>query len=223
MPGTSENASVIAYLVISVNQGTYTIDAHEIYYYYQYGSPQRGDYDFGTTTMSVNPPDAHAFVTFQQGSLDMRLRLLNQTSMQIVESLQQIGASSTASQKTEQFTKYPTQIASQTSQQQQEASQQQREEVIMEAYDWTASNGNLAITLRNVGPAKAQFSDWFINGAKLATATGSCITGGTPAGTLDVGASCSATLTPASALLQQAYHTSLRSSQLTVQYSHTQQ
>jgi len=74
--------------------------------------------------------------------------------------------------------------------------QQVKQQVIMEAYDWTAVSGNLVMTLRNVGPAKAQFKDWFING-QLATASGACTTGGTPAGTLGVGSSCVATLAPA--------------------------
>jgi len=73
--------------------------------------------------------------------------------------------------------------------------QQVKQQVIMEAYDWTAVSGNLVMTLRNVGPAKAQFKDAFING-QLATATGACWTSGTPAGTLDVGSSCVATLAP---------------------------
>jgi hypothetical protein len=107
-----DNTSVISHLFISDNQGTYTVDAHRTYYFYQNGGVQQGDYDFGTTTMTVNPPDAHAFVTFQQGSLDMRLQLLSQSSMRIVESLHTASEGQiTTSQETEQFTK----IAGQTS------------------------------------------------------------------------------------------------------------
>jgi hypothetical protein len=43
VPSTPESTSVISYLIISNNQGTYTIDAHQINYYSQYGSLQQGD------------------------------------------------------------------------------------------------------------------------------------------------------------------------------------
>ena len=67
--------------------------------------------------------------------------------------------------------------------------------IIIEAYDWTAVSGNLVLTIRNVGPVPAQFRDWLIDG-QLATATGACSTGGAPAGALNVGSSCVATLSP---------------------------
>ena len=73
--------------------------------------------------------------------------------------------------------------------------QQVKQQVIMEAYDWTAVSGNLVMTLRNVGPAQAQFKDWFING-QLATPAGTGCMSGTPPGTLAVGSSCVATLAP---------------------------
>jgi len=78
--------------------------------------------------------------------------------------------------------------------------QQVKQQIIMEAYNWQTLT-SLQLTLRNVGPANAQFADWFINGAAVtpgAPATGvSCLTGtGTPtvANTLDVGTSCSVAL-----------------------------
>ncbi len=43
--------------------------------------------------------------------------------------------------------------------------QQVKQQVIMEAYNWVAQSATLILTLRNVGPANAQFADWFINGA----------------------------------------------------------
>ena len=72
--------------------------------------------------------------------------------------------------------------------------QQVKQQLIMEAYNWVDTTKPVTLTLRNVGPAKEQFADWFINGA-AATAGGACVTGGTPVGTLDVGQSCVATLT----------------------------
>jgi flagellin-like protein len=78
--------------------------------------------------------------------------------------------------------------------------QQVKDQVIMEAYNWNSLT-SLIITLRNVGPANAQFADWFINGAAVTAPTGSCATGvGTSplvAYTLGVGSACTATLTPA--------------------------
>ena len=75
--------------------------------------------------------------------------------------------------------------------------QQVKQQVIMEAYNWVTTT-SLILTLRNVGPAKVQFADWFINGAAVASPGGTCITGGSPAGTLAVGNSCTVTLTPPS-------------------------
>ena len=75
--------------------------------------------------------------------------------------------------------------------------QQVKQQVIMEAYDWTAAGGNLVVTLRNVGPAKVQFQDYFINGALVASPSGTCGSSGSAA-TLNVGQSCTETLTPPS-------------------------
>jgi flagellin-like protein len=72
--------------------------------------------------------------------------------------------------------------------------QQVRQQVIMEAYNWANIANPVTLTLRNVGPAQVQFADWFINGVSV-TPAGACITGGTPAGTLAVGASCLVSLT----------------------------
>ena len=73
--------------------------------------------------------------------------------------------------------------------------QQVKQQVIMEAFDWTSAGGTLTVTLRNVGPAKVQFQDYFINGALVTTLSGSCgYSGGTS--TLNVGKSCTETLTP---------------------------
>jgi len=76
--------------------------------------------------------------------------------------------------------------------------QQVKDQVIMEAYNWAAP-ATLILTLRNVGPANAQFADWFINGVAQTVPTGSCATGvgTTPvvAFTLGVGSSCVASFT----------------------------
>lgn len=75
--------------------------------------------------------------------------------------------------------------------------QQVKQQVIMEAYDWTGTTGNLALTLRNVGPSQVQFADYFINGAKVGSPTGGCGYSGATS-TLSVGSSCTETLTPPS-------------------------
>jgi flagellin-like protein len=86
--------------------------------------------------------------------------------------------------------------------------QQVRQQVIMEAYNWANIANPVSLTLRNVGPAQVQFADWFINGVSVTTgAGGTCITGGTPAGTLAVGTSCQVTLTaPAGTTSGTAYN-----------------
>ena len=84
--------------------------------------------------------------------------------------------------------------------------QQVKQQVILEAYNWVDTTKALQLTLRNVGPANAQFSDWFVNGATATagapTSGTSCLTGTTSpavANTLAVGTSCSVGLTPAAA------------------------
>ena len=98
--------------------------------------------------------------------------------------------------------------------------QQVKQQVIMEAYNW-ATTTSLTLTLRNVGPAKVAFADWFINGAAVTTPGGTCITQGSPVGTLAVGNSCTATLTPPSTVSAGVAYV-LKSCQLTAQCSPTQ-
>ena len=68
--------------------------------------------------------------------------------------------------------------------------QQVKQQVIMEAYNWNTLT-SLQLTLRNVGPAKITFADWFVSGALVTPSGGSCVGTGVA---LDVGASCTATL-----------------------------
>ena len=49
--------------------------------------------------------------------------------------------------------------------------QQVKQQVIMEAYNWP-NGANLQLTLRNVGPAAVQFSDYFISGALITPTAG---------------------------------------------------
>ena len=44
--------------------------------------------------------------------------------------------------------------------------QQVKQQIIMEAYNWSTLLLP-QLTLRNVGPASAQFADWFVNGATV--------------------------------------------------------
>jgi hypothetical protein len=85
---------------ISENQGSYTISV-------VHRSTLLGAW--GTAALTINPPNAHAFYTFQSDnqleSADLALRLLNLTSMEIKESIAFRG-SSTPYLVTEQFTKY---------------------------------------------------------------------------------------------------------------------
>lgn len=66
--------------------------------------------------------------------------------------------------------------------------QQTKEQLIMEAYTWTVPGGPLSLTVRNVGPATIQISDFFVNGALQAQPTGPCMTTTPPS--LAVGQSC---------------------------------
>jgi hypothetical protein len=94
-------------LEISENQGTYTITAYSERTYYQYDRWWTSISSWGTVTLQMNPPNAHAFYTFQSGgSADLKLHLLNRTSLQIEESFQY--PSSTLWLITEQFWKAPT-------------------------------------------------------------------------------------------------------------------
>jgi len=72
--------------------------------------------------------------------------------------------------------------------------QQVKQQVIMEAYNWGTTT-SLILTLRNVGPATIVFQDYFVNGIKATTLSGTCgYSGGTSQ--LTVGSSCTETLTP---------------------------
>jgi len=68
--------------------------------------------------------------------------------------------------------------------------QQTKDQVIMEAYNWNPAT-QLALTLRNVGPATVQFADAFINGVIVTPAVSGCMSGATPS--LAVGSSCTMT------------------------------
>ncbi|MGD0175384.1 MAG: hypothetical protein ABSC50_00975 [Candidatus Bathyarchaeia archaeon] len=91
--------AIINGLEISENQGTYTI------YVVISG-------EGSTVILTVNPPNAHAFVIFQaQGGLsinaDLTLQLLNSTFMQVKESIDYASNLSTTSLlATEQFVKW---------------------------------------------------------------------------------------------------------------------
>jgi flagellin-like protein len=66
--------------------------------------------------------------------------------------------------------------------------EQVKQQVIMEAYSWDLTKAGLTLTLRNVGPATVQFSDWFISGASITPSNagaGCMATGG-----LIVGSNC---------------------------------
>jgi flagellin-like protein len=62
--------------------------------------------------------------------------------------------------------------------------QQTKEQLIMEAYSWTAATGanTLKVTVRNVGPANIAIStaDVFVNGVEISTAGGGCAGSLTP-------------------------------------------
>jgi flagellin-like protein len=82
--------------------------------------------------------------------------------------------------------------------------QQVKQQVILEAYSWPASGANannLVLTLRNVGPAAVQFSDYFINGVAVPPSGGTggtgltaCSYGTTLTTPLAVGSNCVAVL-----------------------------
>jgi flagellin-like protein len=74
--------------------------------------------------------------------------------------------------------------------------QQVKQQVIMEAYNW-ATTTQLILTLRNVGPAKIEFQDYFVNGIIATTLSGGCGYSGNTL-QLGVGASCTETVTPPS-------------------------
>jgi archaellum component FlaF (FlaF/FlaG flagellin family) len=97
----------ISSLFVNENQGTYTIDVDQHCAYIQYGGCQSADW--GTSTLAVSPPNAHAFYTFQSGgSVDLQLKLLDATSMQVKESSQELplyGMPASTSVKYEQFAK----------------------------------------------------------------------------------------------------------------------
>jgi len=70
--------------------------------------------------------------------------------------------------------------------------QQTKEQLIMEAYQWNTLAGPLTLTVRNVGPANIQVSDFFINGALQTTPTGTCMSASPPV--ITVGNSCILTI-----------------------------
>ena len=112
---------LIAKFLIAENAGTYTIHALGI-----------TGFDFGTQVLSIVPPNAHAFCTFQSGSLDLRLQLTSTTSIQIEELLAYKGR---LIPNVEQFTKSsvtPSLQATQTVPQ--SFGEQVRDQVIVDAY-----------------------------------------------------------------------------------------
>lgn len=128
---------LVAKFLITENAGTYTIHAVGI-----------TGFDFGTQTLSIVPPDAHAFCTFQSGNLDLRLQLTNATSMQIKESLEYKG---TFIPNVEQFTKSSTTTSMRTSKIVWQSSDEQvGDQAIMDAYQRTTAQ-TLTLTLRNSG------------------------------------------------------------------------
>ena len=68
--------------------------------------------------------------------------------------------------------------------------QQAKQQVIMEAYNWNP-NTTLTLTVRNVGPANAQFADVFIAGRKQTSVTFNPVSG-----IVAVGSSGTITITP---------------------------
>jgi hypothetical protein len=158
--------TIIAAFQISENQGTYTIHTVAV-----------NNYDWGTAVLTIDLPTAHAFYTFQSGSADLQLRLLNVTSIQVKESYEYQG---TITVEVEEFKKSSTTSTLRIT-------TQPKDQIIMEAYNFPIG-GPLTMTLRNVGQASVNVgnSDFFISGVK-ATLGGSCV-----AQTLAPGRSCSA-------------------------------
>ncbi len=165
---------------IGQNQGTYTIDVVQNNLYEDgYHSD-----DWGTTVLTINPPSAHAFYTFQRGgSVDLQLRLFNATSMQVIESFQY---GTLTSIQTEQFAKLPTTF----------------EGIGLDSYDWTQAE-SLTLLLTNTGNLPVTFSQfnfvsylgsWF-NGTKAPPER--VLAGNCPirSSQLKPGSTCSVTIT----------------------------
>jgi hypothetical protein len=115
-PPTINVAISFSTLLIQQNQGTYTLAVVE---------PCYGCYPFfnfqWSTVITINPPNAHGFYSFESGgSVDLQLKLLNATSMQVKESFQeapslQYGAPTSSYVQTEQFAKVPINYATTSS------------------------------------------------------------------------------------------------------------
>ena len=115
-PPTINVAISFSTLLIQENQGTYTLAVVE---------PCYGCYPFfnfqWSTVLTINPPNAHAFYSFESGgSVDLQLKLLNATSMQVKESFQaapslQYGAPTSSYVQVEQFAKVPISYATTSS------------------------------------------------------------------------------------------------------------
>ena len=182
-------APIIGGLVISENQGTYTLTVI-----------LANGVGGGTNVLTVNPLNAHAFVIMQLQpnsapiiSADLTLQLLNSTFVQAKESVDSLvsNLSTTSLLATEQFIKwsgsFPTQsttsqFSQMTTQPTQAGGYQTKEQMIMEAYGFP-SGGPLVVQLRNVGSASEDLLDaeYFINGVK-GTLSGTCTANVTPGG-----------------------------------------
>jgi hypothetical protein len=175
---THNPTTIIGGLVISENQGTYTVTV------VAYGAV------VGTNILTVNPPNAHAFVTMNNPgiiSADLTLQLLNSTFMQAKESVDYVSnLSTTLVLATEQFIKWSGSFSTQST------ASQATEQMVMEGYSFP-SGGPLTVALRNVGSASENLAgaDYFVNGVlatsiSIASCSSSAVT---------TGAVCSVTLT----------------------------
>jgi hypothetical protein len=192
--GMPNSGVLISGFLISENQGTYTIHAF-----------RTSEQDYGTQILVVNPPNAHVFYTYQYGSLDLQLQLLNLTSMQVKESLQIDGATTIVN--VEQFRKYSTtsfQVSETTTLS--SSFSQVKDQLIMEAYQWQ-DPAILTMSLRNTGSTTIDLAaaDFYVGGSLQTLTAGTC-TGGTFAA-LGPGTACtvSVTLTGRSVTVGVAY------------------
>ena len=125
---------LVAKFLVAENVGVYTIHAVGI-----------TGFDFGTQTLSIVPPNAHAFCIFQSGNLDLQLQLTNATSMQIKESLEYRG---TLIPNMEQFTKSPTMTLKASKNVWQSSGEEAGDRVIMDSNQWPTAKA-LALKLHD--------------------------------------------------------------------------
>jgi archaellum component FlaF (FlaF/FlaG flagellin family) len=136
----------ISGLYITENQGTYTIETTQGPCAVIDGTGSCQPLDWGTSTLSISPPNAHAFYTFQYGSVALQLSLLNATSMRVQESFEGSVVASLGSSKvqTENFSKMiPVSNATSTSTTAQSVSQ-----VVSSTFTLPAPQGGCGVSLK---------------------------------------------------------------------------